>query len=216
MVLTALVTALAVGIGAIGLMFYKRGQQQQGRETVQANNSKNVNAVIPVNAGNSNRAPNVNANSSANNAAANLSTPTATPTAKPTIDPKEIDRMKSGVKDTIENWRDSTESLDLDSILSNYADTVDYYNAGRVDLGKVRADKQRAFEVYDSVDIGIDNLKITPDETGEKATALFDKRWNFEGADKVSSGKVQQQLQFARIGGRWLITGEKDLKVYSK
>ncbi len=57
-------------------------------------------------------------------------------------------------------------------------------------------------------------MKVTPDASGEKATAVFDKEWNFEGAEKYSAGKVQQQLTLGKIGGRWLITGEKDLKTY--
>ncbi|MDQ3322521.1 MAG: hypothetical protein M3525_08855, partial [Acidobacteriota bacterium] len=67
---------------------------------------------------------------------------------------------------------------------------------------------------YDSVNIDISNLKITQDESGENATALFDKEWNFEGDASNSSGKVRQQLTFSKIGGKWLITGERDLRVY--
>ena len=67
---------------------------------------------------------------------------------------------------------------------------------------------------YDTININIDNVKVTPDASGERATVVLDKEWNFEGAEKFSSGKVQQQLTLNKIGGRWLITGEKDLKIY--
>ncbi len=48
---------------------------------------------------------------------------------------------------------------------------------------------------------------------GETATATFDKEWTFSG-DGSNSGKVRSQLTFRRINGRWLITGERDVRVY--
>ncbi len=118
------------------------------------------------------------------------------------------------MKNVIDEWESASENLDLDGNLSQYADTVDYYKGGRVSIGKVRADKQRAFEQYDSINFKITNIKVTPDASGEKATAVFDKEWTFEGADKYSAGKVQQQMTLNKISGKWLITGEKDLKTY--
>jgi ketosteroid isomerase-like protein len=114
----------------------------------------------------------------------------------------------------IDDWEEASENRDTNRNLNNYADTVDYYKAGRVGLGRVRADKQNAFSQYDSINFNISNMKITPDASGDKATAVFDKEWTFEGDEKYSSGKVQQQLTLSKIGGKWKITGEKDLKVY--
>jgi len=61
--------------------------------------------------------------------------------------------------------------------------------------------------------ITLSNMTVTPDASGETATAVFDKEWVFEGA-KYSAGKVQTQLKLKKTGGQWLITGERDLKVY--
>jgi hypothetical protein len=141
-------------------------------------------------------------------------TATATPVAKPTLNSEQANVVTEDVQNTVDDWRSSTEDLDIDAHLSQYANTVDYYRAGRVGLAQVRADKQRAYNQYDSVELNISNMKVTPDETGNRATALFDKEWNFAGDRKNSSGKVQQQLTLSKIGGRWLITGEKDVKVY--
>lgn len=140
--------------------------------------------------------------------------PTATPLPKPTIKAEETKTIKNDVKDAIDVWIDSSENLDLDGNLEQYADTVDYYIAGRVNRARVRADKQRAFDQYDLIKFKISNMQVTPDASGDKATAVFDKEWNFEGENKFSSGKVQQQLTFEKVEGRWLITGEKDLKTY--
>lgn len=201
--LTAIVTLLVAGAGVVGFLYFKRGNK---KEVVNINSKSPVNIAVPNVAQNSNE--NLNVNSNVNQ------TPTATPTPKPTINPKEADEIKSDVKDLIEEWNDAIEDHNLNAHLDKYADTVDYYKTGNVGVGKIRADKQRAFETYDDIDIDISNLKITPDETGEKATAVFDKEWKFEGEEKFSSGKVQQQLQLAKINGKWRITGEKDLKVY--
>jgi ketosteroid isomerase-like protein len=139
--------------------------------------------------------------------------PSATP-AKPALNSKGVKMAEADIRNAIGDWKDSTENFDLDANLANYADTVDYYRAGKVDAGTVRADKQNAFGSFSNIDIDISNMKITLDETGENAAVLFDKEWNFEGEGKSSSGKVQQQLQFAKIDGKWRITGERDLRVY--
>jgi ketosteroid isomerase-like protein len=174
-------------------------------------------AAVNVNAAAPNRSPNSNA---ANIQILNANiekpspSPTATPIPKPALKPDEVKAITNNVKDTIDEWKDASENLDLDGNLNQYADTVDYYAAGRVNLARVRDDKQRAFEQYDSIKFKISNMKVTPDASGEKAIAVFDKEWSFEGAEKYSAGKVQQQLTLGKIGGRWLITGEKDLRTY--
>jgi hypothetical protein len=140
--------------------------------------------------------------------------PTDTPSPKPTLDPEEAKVVADDVEDAVDTWKSSSENLDLDGNLDQYADSVDYYTTGRVNRARVRADKQRAFDQYDSINFNISNMKVTPDASGEKAIAVFDKEWRFEGENKYSSGKVQQQLTLGKIDGRWLITGERDLKTY--
>ncbi len=200
-VLSVLGTILLLGLGGLGAYLYfsnKKTQVAAGNNAAPQNRRSNLNAA------------NANQNINANLAAP----PTATPTVATPLKPEEVKTIASDVKNVVDEWKNATENLDLDAHLSQYADTVDYYRGGRVGIVKVRADKEQAYSAYDSVDINITNMKITPDISGEKATALFDKEWNFEGAKKNSSGKVQQQLTLSKINGRWLITGEKDLKVY--
>ncbi len=201
--LSVLGTLLAVGLIGAGIWFYSNNQKK-----VAVVNSNSVTPNRPLNANNAN---NQNAN-------ANLATPTptATPTPKPTIDPKQAKQINDDVKDVVDDWKSASENLDITGNIANYADTVDYYTAGKVSVAKVHADREKAFSDYDSIEINIDNLRVIPDPTGEKATAIFDKEWKFEGAEKISSGKVQQQLTLDKINGRWLISGEKDLKLYYK
>lgn len=201
--LTVLLTLLAVAAGALGVLYFRANSK---REVVQNVNPKPASSVFS----NINQNPNVNSALNSNTE----QTPTVTPTPKPILNPKEIDEIKFDIKNVVENWNDALLDHDLDEHLNNYAPTVDYYKSSSVGIGKIRADKQRALDFYDDINIKISNLNVTPDETGEKATAVFDKEWNFEGEGRFSSGKVQQQLQLAKIGEKWRITSERDLKTY--
>lgn len=205
--LTILGTLLFLGVAGIGAMLYFRNQKPEIAAGV---NKTPANRPVNTNAANI-QAVNQNTNA---NLAANSPSPTPTATPKPALDPQQADDIANEVKDTVDEWKNATENLDIGGQLSQYAETVDYYTSGPVSRTQVRADKDRAFGIYDSVNIDISNLKVTPDESGNRATALFDKKWNFEGERKNSSGKVRQQLTFSKIGDRWLITGERDLKVY--
>ena len=104
------------------------------------------------------------------------------------------------------------ESGSLDDVMSHYADNLDYYyRSGNTSRSAVRNNKKRAFELYYSFRVNITNLRVTPDASGQKATAVFNKSWNFEGSGDKSVGTVRSQFQLTKIGGRWYITGEKDL-----
>lgn len=168
---------------------------------------------------NVNNAPS-NRPSNAANQTANAPTPTPTATAtatpRPTLDPNAAKAVTADVGNVVDDWKISTENLDIETHLGQYAATVDYYKGGKVSSARIRADRQRAFDIYDAMVVNISNLKVTPDAAGDKAVAVFDKEWDFSGEDKYSSGKVQQQLTFAKVAGSWKITGEKDLKLYYK
>ncbi len=201
-IMSVLGTTLLLGLGGLGAYLYLGGKKTE--------------VAVNVNSAPANRPANANAAANNQNANANAATPTptATPTVQPTLEPEKIKAITGDVKDVVDTWKDSTENGDLDQHVSQYADAVDYYKAGRVNVSRVRADRERAFTTYDTMIVNIDNVKVTPDATGEKATVVLDKEWNFEGVEKFSNGKVQQQLTMGKIGGKWKITGEKDLKVY--
>lgn len=78
----------------------------------------------------------------------------------------------------------------------------------------MRSDKENAFRQYSGIRLSISNLTVTPDASGERATAVFDKEWVFDG-ERRFAGKVQSQMQFKKVNGQWLITGERDLRQYS-
>lgn len=131
-------------------------------------------------------------------------------TAASSIEDPEITREVSRV---LEDWKSQSESLDIDGFMSHYAATVDYYRKSGATAAFVRSDKERAFSRYDSITLDLSNIAVTTDASGQTATAVFDKEWEFEG-DGNSSGKVRQMLRLRKIDGDWLITAEKDLKVF--
>jgi serine/threonine protein kinase len=127
----------------------------------------------------------------------------------------DADRVRKDVKDALEEWADSTRERDLDKHMSRYADMLDtYYKRQNVGAAQVRTDRNNAFTRYDQMDVKLDNIEVTPDPTGLRATAAFDKTWDFDSPDRNSKGSVRQQLTLVKAGGRWLINGEKDLQVY--
>ena len=191
----------AIGIGA--WLYFSKGKPEIAQNT-------DVNSSTPENA-----RTNANINSSAFPSPNVSKTPfeegTPTPIPTPNVNPEEVKRE---VSNTINSWKSLAESRNLSAYMNNYADTIDYYNKKGASVSTVRADKQRAFTIYDTLEINLSNMRVTPDASGETATAVFDKQWYFEGDANSSEGKVQTQLRLRKIGGAWKITGEKDLKVY--
>lgn len=140
---------------------------------------------------------------------------TTSPTPAASASPVDVAAIRNEVTALLNGWAESSMSRDVDAHMSYYADTLDtYYTKTNVSASSVRADRKRAYETYSSLNIGLSNIEIKPEAGGERATAVFDKTWNFEGEEKATSGSVQQKLWLAKTGGRWRITGEKDLQVY--
>lgn len=134
-------------------------------------------------------------------------------TPEPVAATPDAAKIKTDVAARIESWRSAIEAVDLDSFMGNYANDVDYYNSRR-SISSVRDDKQRAFVKFDTMTMKITDLKVTPGPGDSRATAVFDKEWEFtNAAGDRNSGKVRQQLSFEKIDGKWLITLEKDLVV---
>ncbi len=201
---TILATIFIFGAMGIGAWFYFANKTEIPQNT-NVKNSFPENSVKNLNE-NSSVFPPSNANETAN----------AKPTASATPAPRGFDaeEVKAQVSDTINSWASLAESRNLSAYMSNYAGTIDYYNKKGASAATVRADKQRAFTTFDSIEIDLSNMRVVPDASGETATAVFDKEWYFENNERSSEGKVQSELRLRKIGGAWKITSERDLKVY--
>lgn len=118
------------------------------------------------------------------------------------------------VRGTLEDWAGATRAHDLDSQMTYYADTVDpYFKRRNVSAAEVRANRSVAFTRYYKLDVQLSNINVVLDPSGTQATTTFDKTFAFEG-EKYFSGSVKSELWLTKVGSRWLITGERDIKVY--
>jgi ketosteroid isomerase-like protein len=203
--LTAFVTLLLFG-GAVGAWLFVRNRNAD----VAVNRNQN-NPANSYNRTNVAASPTASPKTSPTPTATNSNVASPSPTATPAANAEQI---KTEVSGAVNSWKSAAESRNLDALMANYADTVDYYNKKGANAGFVRQDRQRAFSEYENIEINITNLRVTPDASGERATVVFDKEWIFENDEKTNEGKVQQQLQLVKIGDRWRIAAERDLKVY--
>ncbi|MFN6963911.1 MAG: nuclear transport factor 2 family protein [Pyrinomonadaceae bacterium] len=188
---TAVLTVLVFAAGAIAVWLFTRRSAER---------SDRVNVNLAERTPSPTAAPSSTASPS----------PSATPTRTPAVDRAAVTRE---INEAIEAWVADTESFDLESLAGRYADTVEYFRSGGVARSAVVRDKQRAFEQFETIRIRIGDVRVEPSEKGDEATAEFDKEWSFSG-ERVSEGKVRSRLRFKKTGGRWLITSEKDVKVY--
>jgi eukaryotic-like serine/threonine-protein kinase len=120
--------------------------------------------------------------------------------------------VRKEIETVLKDWTSAMSARDLDAYMTYYADTLDaYYKRSDISLDEVRADKAKAFNRYQRLDVQLSNISIRPDETGARATASFDKAWDFIDGEKHYSGSARGAIWLAKIGGRWRITAEKDL-----
>jgi ketosteroid isomerase-like protein len=199
--LTAIVTLILVALAGLGAWFYFKND---------STTRKNSPPELNQNQGDVN---NQNANVKVKTSPVDSASPS--PAASPTPSPIDVAAIRQQVTTVLNGWTSASRERDLDKHMSYYADTLDtYYNATNVSSSRVRSDRSRAYTAYDTLDVELSDIKVTPDPSGDVATATFDKTWTFEGSEKYSSGSVHQKVWLAKIDGRWRITGEKDLKVY--
>lgn len=120
------------------------------------------------------------------------------------------------IRSSLEGWAQASRNRDVDRHLQYYADTLDfYYNRTMVPSSKLREDRIRAFAKFNYISVQLSNINIQLDSTGQRATVTLDKTFDFRGDNNAFfNGSVQDLLALTKLGGSWLITGEKELKVY--
>jgi hypothetical protein len=134
------------------------------------------------------------------------------PTPQPA--PASASSINQEVIDALNGWAVATTRHDLEGHMSFYADTLHtYYGRKNVSASYVRSTRAPTFARYREFNVELKNISVTPDPSGTRATAVFDKSYVFRG-DKEFSGSVRQMAWLEKLGSRWQITGEKDLQVY--
>ncbi|HEX8844549.1 MAG TPA: nuclear transport factor 2 family protein [Pyrinomonadaceae bacterium] len=212
--ITVTATILLLGLGGLGAWLLMRDKGDAAvTETTRAGNSSNIAGP----GGNSTPGPgNANVSVTPNTNSDTLPTPSPTPTATPqaTPTPTDAETVRREVTNALNGWTQTMRSADLEGHMAYYASTLHtYYLASNVNVGRVRANVARAFSKYSTFDVKLTNMKIEVDPSGTRAVATFDKTFTFSGATTYS-GSGLNRFWFEKIGGRWLITGEKDLKTY--
>lgn len=141
----------------------------------------------------------------------------AQPVATPTPAPVAMNTPPSTIEvnEVLESWAGAARAHNLDLQMSYYADVVSpYFGRRTISKAEIRTDRSVAYRRYPRLDIQLSNINVVVDASGTQATATFDKSFTFSSADKSFSGMVNTRLWLAKFGSQWLITGEKDLKVY--
>jgi hypothetical protein len=139
----------------------------------------------------------------------------STPVATPTSVPVDETAIRDDVTSVLNGWVSAARARDASANIAYYTDTLNpYYNHANYPSSNVRDERARVYSMYQTIDIELTNIKVTPDATGRNATATFVKTWSFENASKFTSGSVLSQMWFVKDGSQWLISGEKDLKVF--
>jgi hypothetical protein len=209
--LTVVATILLLGLGGVGTWLLLRDNTDDGSETGRRGNISNSDTRTDNTTlgGNDNQPP--GQTPTPQRTPTPLTTPSATP--QPTSQP-DTDTARKEVMNALNHWTQTMRSADVDAHMANYADTLHtYYLQKNYSASRVRTNVAKAFAKYDSFDVKLSNMTIEVDPTGQRAVATFDKTFTFSGATTYS-GSGLNRFWLEKIGGRWLITGEKDLKTY--
>jgi serine/threonine protein kinase/ketosteroid isomerase-like protein len=115
------------------------------------------------------------------------------------------------------DWITATNARNVDRQMNYYAPKVTaYYRTRNVSPDAVRAEKRRAFERADTVNIqtGKPEISVSPD--GKSATMRFRKKYVIKEGQQTRNGEVIQELRWVKSGGAWRIVSERDVKVINR
>ena len=195
-VVTILVTLVLLALGGAGFrtLFATRGEANPADQSTTATQSRS-----PV-------GPTVSPSQ-------RVAQPVATPTPAPVV--MDTPSLTSEVNGVLDSWAGAARAHNLDLQMSYYNEVVSpYFGRRTISKAEIRRDRSVAYRRYPQLDIQLSNINVVVDASGTQATATFDKSFTFSAVDKSFSGMVNTRLWLAKFGSQWLITGEKDLKVY--
>ncbi|HXG94238.1 MAG TPA: protein kinase [Blastocatellia bacterium] len=207
-IVVTLVIAILGAAGVLGYVYLFKKDKEGSADSLSSGSRASATASVNSNVSQSAR--------NSNKANMNVTVPPVTGQNELPPTSGNPSTAKEQVMATLQGWADAMRRHDFESSMSYYADTLDiYYGRANVSLDAVRADRVRAFQMFSSMNVQLRNFDIVIDPQGARAVATFDKTWTFSG-NRYSEGSVQARMWLANIGGRWRITGEKDLQVYYK
>ena len=128
---------------------------------------------------------------------------------------QELEDQRTFLRAALDEWIATTNARDLNRQKEFYMPKVSaFYRARNVSRDEVLADKGRAFENADLLDVralGQPDINIHPN--GRMATMRFRKQYAVRNGQQDRRGEVVQELRWRRTGTGWKIVSERDVKV---
>jgi hypothetical protein len=155
--------------------------------------------------------PNMNTRSTANANATPLASPASSATPAPT---PNASVEEAQVRAALNGWLSSLKMRDIDRYMGYYANVLEaYYLSRNTSVERVRADKERAFAKYSTIEVWLSDVRVQVNASGKRAVATFNKSYRFSGPGvNPFTGSGPNRFTWVKSsGGAWLITGEEDL-----
>jgi hypothetical protein len=122
---------------------------------------------------------------------------------------------RSEIMTVVNTWAETLRRRDLENNLRLYAERVSpFYTSNGVSREQVRANRQKMFASYPSIDVQLDNFAVEINQSETEATVYYDNTYDWKGGEKPVSGKSRNVLILSKVGPQWLISGEKHLQTY--
>lgn len=218
---TVVATIILLGLGGLGVWLFLRDKGGNGTAagTETTRTSTTSNGAV-TSSSNSPGSKNINTTSVVTSTPIPTPTPlttsstTTTATPTPATQSTDTSSARREVMEALNGWTQTMRNADLNGHMAYYASTLHtYYMQSNYSASRVRDNVAKAFSKYSAFDVRLSSIQIEVDPSGQSAIATFDKTFVFSGATNYS-GSGLNRFWFEKIGGRWLITGEKDLKTY--
>jgi serine/threonine-protein kinase len=118
------------------------------------------------------------------------------------------------LRGNVNAWIAATNARDVNKQLAFYMPRLNFfYRARNVSLAAVRAEKIRALQQANAINISISEPEITLSDDGRTAIMRFRKQYVFAGRRGNRRGEVVQELRWLKTDSGWKIIGERDVQV---
>ena len=122
---------------------------------------------------------------------------------------------ESEVRSVMDTWANTIRMRDLENNLRLYADRLSpFYTSNGVSREQVRANRQKMFADFPSIDVRLDNFSVEINPSGTEATVYYDNTYDWKGVERNVKGKARNVMILSKVGTQWLITGEKHVQTY--
>jgi len=131
-----------------------------------------------------------------------------------TVPDRRESNVAADLRGALNSWIDATNRRDIHAQMQFYMPEMKaYYLARNTPRSTVRAEKDRVFAGLRVVDIRAGEPEIIFQDNGRVAVMRFIKEYRLTGRIGTKSGVVVQELRWQRVGNKWRIFSERDVRV---